>query len=430
MIKRKILLLTILLLNFTLYGQVELNFANSNSAPEREAVIRYLFDAFELYNPDIKVNILSYDENDSTLAILEGEGGRKPHLIMADSLLLSRLSAQTNLDGKVTGELIDLLGKDDFYTGTLETVKHGDNYIAIPYSAWLQVIWFRKDWFEAKQLDPPNTPAALEEGTRVFSRFEEGNYGLVTGSADDVYMRQCFVHIAQAMGLVIKRDRQGAYLDRVTFLKALELYKKLIAYVPPGENTWRYRDYYFQNKASLLIYSTHLMDDFVLPDVAENSLTNDNFSQLEGARFSSDLLRETGMITVLSGSQPASLGSVSAIALFVSDDPGIRDAQKSLVQFLYRSDVYITWLHMSPGGMLPVRPSLLDMDDFYRDPGGIFKTYGRETIQDMVSGLEFLHVLDPEQAGLTDNIQFQNVIYYSLTSDDPLSYLNSIPWIR
>ena len=60
----------------------------------------------------------------------------------------------------------------------------------------------------------------------------------------------------------------------------------------------------------------------------------------------------------------------------------------ALAKFLYRTDVYVTWLHMAPGGMLPVLRDVADLDIFYSDLQGVFRRYGRAKINDVVQGLE------------------------------------------
>ena len=139
------------------------------------------------------------------------------------------------------------------------------------------------------------------------------------------------------------------------------------------------------------------MDDFALKEVAASSLTGDYFKDLSGDAFSPDLLRNTGFVTTLTGSESASFGSVSGIGIFQSSDPEVRTAQKKLISFLFRSDVYNTWLHMSPGGMLPVRKTVLEDSNFFRDPEGIFSKYGRDRIAALIESMEDLKVINPER---------------------------------
>ena len=50
--------------------------------------------------------------------------------------------------------------------------------------------------------------------------------------------------------------------------EAVEYYAELAKYNPPGPQTWRARDYYLQGKLAMFYYSTYIMDDLALAEVA------------------------------------------------------------------------------------------------------------------------------------------------------------------
>lgn len=385
----------VLLLTQGLAAQTTLRFADSNFAPERIAVIRYILDAFELYHPDIRVEMVLFDENDGAEELLARE--EPLHLIMADSSLIGSLERRDALSREVPTAFIRRRGEDSFYKGALEAFGTAGRYGGVPFSAWLQVLWYRKDWFEEAGLAPPDSPEALRKAARYFRRRGERSYGIVMGTGRDVYTRQCFLQLAGAFGLAVRRDRRGPYLERPVLLRALDYYRDLAGATPPGVNSWRYRDYYFQGRAAMLLYSTHLMDDLAVKELAEDSLGPENFADLEGRPFDPELLAHTGMVTAITGEKPSSYGSVSGVGIFRSPDPAVQEAQEALLRFLFREDVYMTWLHMSPGGMLPVWKPAVENDGFYRDLTGVLKAYGRERVQQFTQGLEFFQVIRPEE---------------------------------
>ena len=434
---KKIILVLFIIFNalLNLTSEVYLNFASSNNDPERKAVIRYLFDAFELYYPGIIVNIVSFEDGDRTDQILKNKNDLYPHMIMADSVLLSGFLSEGSLDIRLTSEILMELGIEDFYKGSYNAFSTSNGYFGIPYSAWLQVLWYRTDWFKKEGAAPPETLEALYDSSNLFYKPEENKYGIIIGSKNDEYLRQCFLHISHAAGLELEYDSLGCHFDKTVVAKSMDIYKELLRFTPPHENFWRSRDYYFQNRAAMLFYSTHLMDDLALSDVAADSLTGNNFFELEGADYSYELLKNTGMITTIFGSRPSSFGSVSGIGLFKTDDSEIQDAQKKLVQFLFQIDVYTTWLHMSPGGMLPVRRSVLEEDSFYRDSGGVFKRFGREKLIELTSGIENLNIINPEclQHNKNDGYEendFREVLYQLLYTETPEILIDSVLWIR
>lgn len=226
--------LTGLLIIFTassLYAQVELNIASSNNEPERKAVFRYLMDAFELYNPDISVNILSYNDADGLRVIREGYGGPVPDMIIADSLILSAFSGNSFLDLELTAQILDSMGTSLFYKGPLDALEKESRYIGIPFSAWLQVIWYRTDWFSERNLNPPSTIEDLLTAARLFSSID-GINGVIAGERNDVYTQQCFLHLAEAFGLNIREDSVGLYLERELIEKTVDYYSELTDCTP------------------------------------------------------------------------------------------------------------------------------------------------------------------------------------------------------
>ena len=422
----KVVFAMFILISSPLFSDVTLNFADSNKAPERRAVIRYLLDAFELYNPKIRVNIVPFNDNDSIDAVLSGEDNL--HMIMADSLVLYQLDERGLLNHDMPGMFLKQVGESLFFKGAIDAFHSDNEYFGVPYSAWLQVLWYRLDWFNNNDLPPPDNLDSIAVAAEYFKGRRDNRYGIITGTGEDIYTQQCFLHIAGACGLEIEEKKQGQYIDSGALTKALNYYKRLSRTTPAGANTWRYRDYFFQGKAAMLFYSTHLMDDIALEQIAEDSLSGDHFTELKGKEYSHSFFKNTGMVTIINGDEPSSFGSISGIGVFNDSNTEIINAQLKLLNFLYKRDVYISWLHMSPGGMLPVLKSVLDDDVFYRDLTGVLKKFGRVKVQELTGGLEFLKVINPEnfyrssETGYAEK-DFQDLIFLSLTSDANITSL-------
>lgn len=415
---KRLTFIALCLYSFALFSETRIRLASSNTQVERKATIRYLLDAFELENPGILVEIVDFEDNEA----LDSLVSKDISLLMGDSLLLYSLFQRNVIDHEFTGKIFENMEKKDFFTGCKNAFL-GDNYvIGIPFSAWLQVIWFRQDWRRKYKLSPPDTLESLLEMASVFNQ-DPYKYGIVCGRADDTYIQQCFLHMAAAEDVSLKQSGSSYYFTAGELVPVLDYYTRLAETTPPGEVFWRYRDFYFQEKAGILIYSTHLIDDLVIPAIAADSLGSDNFKELAGKEYDEFLFKNTGMVTVLQGKEKASFGSVSGITFFSGMSDAQKQAAEKLVNFLYRTDVYISWLHMSPGGMLPVRKSILEKDEFFRDPGGVFRRFGREQIIKLSSGLEFLKIINPEQleddkTNGYETRDFQHLIYDYIQSPD------------
>ncbi|MDC7224484.1 MAG: ABC transporter substrate-binding protein [Spirochaetales bacterium] len=375
----------------------EIILASSNIQQERKEEIRYLCRAFELYHPELTVTLLDYsDEEPETL--YDGEGRARADVIMADSPILHSLNKQNLLDRESTDRLIRELGESSFYRGSLRAMYNGEqrSFVAVPYTAWLQLIWYRKDILDTAGIAPPASSTELLEAARTVQSQGAAPYGIVAGTGRDRYLLQCFYQLA---GLPQRVNRSGT--ENISF------YRSLTDTAPPGEMTWRARDFYFQDRAPFLVYSTHLMDDIAVSEIAADSLTDQYFPELSGKEGDGSLFRNTGFITTLEdGGKPVSFGSVSGWGIFARSDK--KAAAEELIRFFFRNDVYISYMHMSPGGMLPVRADVLEDDNFFRDPQGVFIRFGKEAVVNLCQSIEYLYVL-PESGFYTSEELHQSL---------------------
>lgn len=402
-----------------LYSEVRLTLYNSNTQPERIAVVRYLLDAFELYNPGMRIDLVDYSDDESIDLLFEKD---EPDIILADTRLLNRLNRRGFLDNRQMEVLIDRLGRDDFYNGALN--------IGIPYSAWLQVLWYRKDWFERDKLIPPSTISNIQKAAGFYTGM--GRYGIILGSVNETYTEQCFLHLAAANGLTLEDNNSEPWIDGDILYKNLTMYKSLQLASPKIENSWRSRDYYMQQRSAMLFYSTHLMDDLAIREISLNSLTSKHCPGLDGTEYDPNLIKNTGMITTITGEKSVSYGSVSGFGLFKSNDKERDRAKELLIEFLFRDDVYITWLHMSPGGMLPVKRSILENDNFFRDPAGVFRRFGRDRIIELTNGIDNLTIINLEELAIHNDYTengLQKLVYNWINEEYTKSDLH-YNWIK
>ena len=258
------------------------------------------------------------------------------------------------------------------------------------YNGWIQGIWYRKDWFHDYNLAPPDSWTHIIRAAQALHNPEAGRYGILLGTRADVYAEQAFTHLALSVG-VQEFDAQGKVVfDSPASMKTLQFYKKLAQYTPPGPQSWRGRDYYLQGKLAMMFYSTFIMDDFAVPSVAADSLTSDNFPDLTGEPFDRTLLNNTAVVTTIQGTRSASYGVIHALGLLRKPDARKQAALTRFVHFLFSQDAYVSWLHMVPGGMLPVLKDIAGSDAFTRDLQGVFHKYSRQRIRSIVAGFEAL----------------------------------------
>jgi multiple sugar transport system substrate-binding protein len=371
-------------------GAVELTFWSTEIHEDRINTIKFLIRAFSVMQDGVSVKLASVDENELFRRVREAAADNAtPHLIGADSQLLIALHREGFLDGGAASEVIRDMGADRFYKGALKQLCTPDHrsWYAIPFLGWVQGIWYRADWFEEAGLAPPTDWEAILAAAKHFYDPARGSYGILVGTAGDAYATQVFTQLARSNGAAMF-DRDGRVVfDSPAMAETLKFYARLAQYGPDGPQTWRARDYFLQGRLAMLFYSTFIMDDLALPMVARDSLTGGNFEELTGASFDPDLVRHVEMVPIIRHRRDSGYGSIKGFGIASGLAPEELAAVRKFLAFLYDPPHYVAWLHMAPGGMLPVLRDVAASDRFMADPSGIFRRYGRSKIREIIAGL-------------------------------------------
>lgn len=391
--KRGILILITCLLYLQSAIATEITFWTTQTQSDRQKTIRLLLDTFEALNDGITVKLVPVDENDFPKQITAATAaGNLPEVVEMGSELAVAFGTEGLMDTASNTALMQEIGKEKFFNGALKltTAPDGKSLYSLPYHGWVQGIWYRADWFKEAGLEPPTTWDNIMKAAKHFTDPGKNQYGILIGTKADSYAEQVFTQFAISNS-ARQFDSNGKLVFNSKEMKeTLDFYKELQKFNPPGPQTWRARDYYLQGKLAMFFYSTYIMDDLSLAEVAAGSLSSDNFLTLEGAAFDPKLVENTLMVPTISQKDKSSYGVVVTLGLVKEDDNAKTEAAKKLVRYLYEDDAYITFLHMSPGGMNPVLRHIATNNDFLNDPKGIFKRYGKDKMMEIISGLDNL----------------------------------------
>lgn len=406
-----------------------IEFWTTETQSDRVKTIQLLIDTFQALNPGTTIKLIPVDENDLPSQIAAASAaGTLPHIIEAGSELTISLGEEGILDLPLSSQLVKKIDEKRFFKGALKMLSASeDQYYGLPYHGWVQGIWYRKDWFKKAGLEPPDTWDNILKAARVLHKPENNQYGLLIGTKTEVYTEQCFTHFAISNG-VREFNRKGELVfNSPETLETLKFYRKLSEFNPPGPQSWRARDYYLQGKMAMFFYSTYIMDDLALAEIAAGSLTGEYFSNLRGESFDPELVDNTGVVTVIKGKVPAGYGAIVALGLIKKQAKPEIEAVKKFVEFMYEPFSYITFLHMAPGGMNPVLRDIALMPEYMKDPKGIFNRYGRKKVEGIIKGLDsigsFTSVdgrLFPESGRIYSSMIIPRMIYSVVIEDkDP-----------
>ena len=387
------LVLTLILTMVTSVAMAGTNitFWTTETQSDRQKTIRLLLDTFEALNDGISVKMVAIEENDiPTQIAASSAAGNLPDLVEIGSELAVTYGSSGILDLKAHNDIINKIGKNRFFKGALALVTNpkDGSYFAVPYHGWIQGIWYRADWFDKAGLEPPNNWERILKAARYFHKPEKNQYGILLGTQPVAFTEQVFTQFAISNNARQFNSAGDLVFNSPAMKETLEYYKDLAQYTPPGPQTWRGRDYYIQGKMAMFFYSTYIMDDLALAEVAASSLTAEHFENLKGSTFDPHLVDKTKMAPIISHKTDASYGVVVTLGLVNSQDQARRQAARLLLEYFFDEAAYVTFMHMAPGGMNPMLKDIAQSDDFLNDPRKIFERYGKDKMYKIISGMD------------------------------------------
>ena len=417
-------------------GPVSIDFWTTQTQSDRMATIQVLIDTFEALNPNISINLVAVDENEMATQInTAAAAGTLPGMIESAAENAVAFGSEGLLNEQAITKVINDIGKEKFYAGTLrlnETASKG-SYYAVPFHGWVQGLWYRSDWFEEAGLNPPSTWEDIRKAAEYFYQPDENQYGILVGTKAEAYAEQCFTQIAMANGAQLFNADGSLIFNSPEMQEAVEYYTKLAEFTPPGPQSWRARDYYLQGKMAMFFYSTYIMDDLALEENAADSLSSENFADLEGKSFDPQLVQNTRLAATISNTQDAGYGTIVSFGIPAHGDQQKIDAAQRFIKYLFTPNAYITWLHMAPGGMNPVLKDIATNARFQNDPKGIFQHYGAEKMAEIIQGLDAIEtfsIVDGKRMAEASTIYSKQIIpqmIYKITQEG-MSVEKAMDW--
>ena len=322
--------------------------------------------------------------------------GDLPDVIGGISLPQVRtLSANELLDTDAIGEVVSTLDESTFSARALELTSDGDTNLAVPSESWLQMLFYRTDLFEEAGLNPPTTYDDITAAAEAIDSPEVAGF-VGANVPGDAFTEQTFEHVALGNGCEMVDEEGEVLLDSPECVEAFDFYGNLVENysVSGAQDVDTTRASYFAGKASMLIWSSFLLDELA-------SLRNDALPNCPDCRKDPAFLAEnTGVVTTIegpSGGEPAVFGEVTS---WVITADSATDPASEFVQYMFE-DGYIPWISIAPEGKVPVRLGTPDNPTEYSDQWtdlevGVDKKaplsdfYGPEVLDPLTTGTEQL----------------------------------------
>lgn len=344
-------------------GDGETTFWTTNVEQDRQEVLQSLIDSYES-EADASIKMVPVEEGDlptkissarasSTLPTF-GEWGLDP---------MQNLGSEDVLSTDAAESVVDSVGRDDFYEGALSLATSADgNLLAVPAHGWVQGFWYRQSAFEEAGLSAPTTWDAVLEAAQTLHDPDNDQHGVVVGSDETPFARQCFTPYARSNGARVFNADGEIVFDSPEMVEALDFYGSLAEYSPPGADTFETaNNTYLNEQCHMVMYSSYIMGDL--------SSNTDGMAD------------DTSFAPYLERKRRSSFGQLVLFNVLDTASDSNREAAKGFIEHVLTGQEYVDLLHMAPGGMNPVLKSTAE-SDAYRD-NETLQEWGQETLQNI-----------------------------------------------
>jgi multiple sugar transport system substrate-binding protein len=272
-----------------------------------------------------------------------------PDAIAALSLNgMNQLRTDDLVDPDAAKEVVDGLGADTFFKRTLELTSVDGEQIAVPSDGFSNLLFYRKDLFQAAGLPEPKTYADIQNAAKALKKGKTAGIVAATAPADS-FTNQTFEFVAVANGCQLVDGSGNLTLNSPQCQETFDFYGNLIKdySVPGNQDADTTRGTYFSGDAAMMIWSSFLLDELA-------GLRNDALPTCAQCKKDPQwLAKNTGILTQMqgpSGPNPAAWGEVVSWNILKDASPKTKD----LVTYMM-SDGYLPWLEIAPEGKMPAR---------------------------------------------------------------------------
>jgi multiple sugar transport system substrate-binding protein len=322
---------------------------NLDGQPDRLAAVKKINEKFTR-RTGVRIDEVAVQENQlPALVASAAVSGTLPDLISGLPLAyLRQLEQQRLLDTRAAAEVVRRLQPATFTKQALQLTRDGQSQLGVPSDAWSQVLYYRKDLFAQRGLEPPTSYAAIQRAAQVLTSGERTGITLATDPADP-FTQQTFEWVALGNDCQLVDAQGTVQIDSKACRTTFDLYSDLARrYSPQGTQTVdSTRATYFAGQAAMTIWSTFLLDELGgLRDDARPTCP-------ECSRGPEWLADNTGIVIAVQGpdgSRPVGYGEIASWGLLDGAVPAATD----YVEYMM-SEGYQAALAIAPEGKYPVR---------------------------------------------------------------------------
>jgi len=296
------------------------------------------------------VKLVAIAEDQLTTVLTSAAAAKElPDAIAALSLNgMNQLRTDDLVDPDAAKEVVDGLGADTFFKRTLELTSADGEQIAVPSDGFANLLFYRKDLFQAAGLPEPKTYADIQSAAEKLKKGKTAGIVAATAPADS-FTQQTFEYMAVANGCQLVDSGGKITLNSPQCQETFNWYANLIkkTSVPGNQDADTTRATYFAGNAAMVIWSSFLLDELA-------GLRKDALPTCPQCKSDPQwLAKNTGILTDLQGPSspnPVAWGEVVSWNILKDANPKTKDLVKYMM-----SDGYMDWLAIAPEGKIPAR---------------------------------------------------------------------------
>lgn len=256
------------------------------------------------------------------------------------------------LDASAAEAAIEQLGRDTFDPEALELLTVEGQLGALPSDGYHQLLLYRADWFDARNLPPPDTFAAMATAAERIFDSEAIISGLVIPTESNlVSTHQAFEQIALANGCrLIDEAGEVVILDEACRVAIEHYYTTINRFSPSGVQTdTSARNALLEGRTGMIVTSPA-----ILPDLAGlNPTVVPSCPECDASDGVNYLARNVGILTQIAGpdGEPTAFGNVRSLGITTTAD---REAAQAFATYWFEEG-YAAWLAINSERKVPMR---------------------------------------------------------------------------
>jgi multiple sugar transport system substrate-binding protein len=211
--------------------------------PDTQAAFDKIVAAFEKQNADIKVKFQYVGFQDLNQKLMQAlAAGVPPQLFTIsnqyDLFQLARQGAIAPVDA-----IIDAIGRKDYFERFLHANTLDGQVWGVPFSVGVNVLWYRKDLYEANDLQEAKTWDQYLHNVEVVAQASEKaggtkTYGTALAIGNNSLTNDNTQNWMWSNGALVFNAKGEVTLDQPQAVQSFEYLAKLAKFAPPGANNY------------------------------------------------------------------------------------------------------------------------------------------------------------------------------------------------